>query len=214
VSIYGGGLGPKAGAGGKLDAEGILETRVSGVEVRFNGRPAPLFYVQENQINAQAPYGLAEESQAVIEVTYNGNPRGAVTVPVAEAAPGLFAVPGDPKRGVIINEDWSVNAESLPAGRNSLITLYATGEGLTTGENLDGKPAPSSPPFPQPRLPVSLTIGGYPAEILYAGSAPSFAGLMQINARVPGGFLPAGQLPVVLRVGGYTSQPGITIAVQ
>lgn len=214
VSIFGGGLGPKAGAGAKLGSAGVLETRVAEVEVRFNGRPAPLFYVQESQINAQAPYELAGEPRAVIEVAFNGNPRGAVTVPVAEAAPGLFAIPGDPKQGVIINEDWSVNSELLPARRNSVITIYATGEGLTTGENVDGKPAPSTPPFPRPLLPVTLTIGGYEAAILYAGSAPGFAGLMQINARVPGGFLPSGRQPVVLTVGRYSSQPGISMAVE
>ena len=70
------------------------------------------------------------------------------------------------------------------------------------------------PPLGAPRLPVSLTIAGIPAEILYAGSAPGFVGLMQINARIPAGFVPPGDLPVVLRVGPYQSSAGVTLAVQ
>ncbi|PYT34845.1 MAG: hypothetical protein DMG58_03770 [Acidobacteria bacterium] len=47
--------------------------------------------------------------------------------------------------------------------------LYATGEGLTHPAGSDGKLATA--PFPTPVLPVTLTVGGYPAQILFAGEA-------------------------------------------
>jgi uncharacterized protein (TIGR03437 family) len=59
-----------------------------------------------------------------------------------------------------------------------------------------------------------LTIGGYTAALLYAGPAPGYPGLMQINAQIPGGFLPPGILPVVLSIGSANSQDGVTIAVK
>ena len=53
-----------------------------------------------------------------------------------------------------------------------------------------------------------------PASILFAGEAPGFVGVMQINAQVPSGFVPPGGLALVLTVGSYQSPAGVTIAVQ
>jgi uncharacterized protein (TIGR03437 family) len=57
-------------------------------------------------------------------------------------------------------------------------------------------------------------MGGIGANILFAGEAPGFVGLMQINAQVPSGFVPPGDLPVVLTVGLNQSPGGVTIAVK
>ena len=111
-----------------------------------------------------------------------------------------------------INQDTSLNTERTPAPRGSIVTFYATGEGQTDPEGVDGRLA--VPPLPKPLQKVSLTIGGFPAEIMYAGAAPGYAGLIQVNARVPGGFAPTGVLPVILWVGDKPSQPGLTVAVR
>lgn len=66
-------------------------------------------------------------------------------------------------------------------------------------------------PFPTPVLPVRVTIGGADAEILYAGRAPGFAGLIQINARV--GNLTGLDLALLVLVGDNASQPGLTLTV-
>jgi hypothetical protein len=47
-------------------------------------------------------------------------------------------------------------------------------------------------------LPV-LIMAGIPAEIMFARSAPGLLGILQINARTPGGFVSAGRLPCSLR---------------
>jgi uncharacterized protein (TIGR03437 family) len=69
-------------------------------------------------------------------------------------------------------------------------------------------------PYGTPQLPVSLTIGGVAADVIWAGSAPGFVGLLQINARIPGGFIPTGDLPVILTIGTYRSAAGVTIAIE
>jgi uncharacterized protein (TIGR03437 family) len=92
------------------------------------------------------------------------------------------------------------------------VTLIATGEGALTPAAVSGRAAQE--PGGQPVLPVTLRIGGNPSEILSAAAAPGMIGMLAISARVPGGFVPTGILPVVLSVGQGSSQAGVTIAVK
>jgi uncharacterized protein (TIGR03437 family) len=57
--------------------------------------------------------------------------------------------------------------------------------------------------------PVSLTFGGSSANILYAGLAPGFPGLYQINAKVPAG-VTGDQVPVVVTQGGQSGSTVVT----
>lgn len=63
--------------------------------------------------------------------------------------------------------------------------------------------------------PVSLTIGGQPAQIYYAGAAPyEVWGMLQVTAFVPNGLAPGAQ-PLVLKIGqNDNSAQGVTVAVQ
>ena len=101
---------------------------------------------------------------------------------------------------------------SNPAVAGSIITLYATGEGKTTPDSIDGRPA--EPPLSRPNLPVRAFIGGIEAEVVYAGGAPGIvAGVMQVNVRLPNS-LPAGHVEAQIAVGNFRSQLGVTVAVR
>jgi uncharacterized protein (TIGR03437 family) len=203
VTIYGVGIGPTAAATGVFDAAGLLATSLAGIEVRFGGVAAPLFYAQSNQINAQVPYTATGGAATHVETLLHGQPTGAADVTVEAAAPALFPA--------VVNQDGSINAEAAPAARGTVLTLYATGEGLTDRGNVAGQVAAA--PYPRPAQPVTLTIGSVATKLFYAGSAPGFAGLLQINAVVPGGFLRSGLASVQLIVGSAASPP-ITIWLQ
>ena len=63
-------------------------------------------------------------------------------------------------------------------------------------------------------LSVTVTIGGKSATTNYAGQAPqAVAGIMQVNALVPDGVTPGSAVPVAIKVGDFTTQSGVTIAV-
>jgi hypothetical protein len=61
-----------------------------------------------------------------------------------------------------------------PAPCGTILTLYATGEGVTDDAHIAGQSAQA--PYAHPRLAVTLAIAGVSAETLYAGSAPGFPG--------------------------------------
>ena len=201
-SINGEGLGPPSGAVGQFDSNGSLERQVSGVAVLVNGMPAPVYFASGGQVNAQAPYSLQQASQARVRVSYAGELSNEVVTSVAATAPGLFEYPGEQGRVLAVHADGSLNAPGHPARAGDIVVLYATGEGVTTPPAGDGVRA--AEPYPQPAAEVTLLIGGQPADLLYAGSAPDFVGLMQINARVPGGV--SGEVPVTLAAGTQVSK--------
>ena len=212
VSIFGLSIGPVTPSDGTLDASGMIASEVAQTSVLFDGAAAPLFYVQNSQINAQAPYEIAGKSTVDVEVFFQGQSRGKVTVPVAASAPAIFTVSAGTGPAIALNENGMLNSPMEPAARGSIVTLYATGDGVENPAAVDGQPA--ADPLPKPTLPVTLTMGGYPADILSAGAAPGFAGLLQINARVPSGLASTGSVPVVLRIGAASSQTGVTLAVR
>ena len=84
-----------------------------------------------------------------------------------------------------------------PATLGGMVVLFATGFGLWPDlpENVVGITARN-----YTQNPVTLTIGGLPARLYYAGIAPYQPAMMQINAYVPQGLSPGPQ-PVVLKIG-------------
>jgi uncharacterized protein (TIGR03437 family) len=59
----------------------------------------------------------------------------------------------------------------------------------------------------------TVTIGGMVAQVSSSGLAPGAVGLYQVNVQVPAGSPAGDAVPVILSIGGVTSNTG-TIAVQ
>jgi uncharacterized protein (TIGR03437 family) len=190
----------------------VYGSGLAGVQaVLFNGTAGPLLYATAGQLAAVTPYGV---NGANVQVTVQGGGASAspVTVALAPTVPGVFTIDGSGRgQAAALNQDNSVNAATAPAAPGSVLSLYVTGEGQTSPPGVDGKPAAA--PLPQPLAPVSVTLGGLPAQVQYAGGAPGIiAGVMQVNVTVPLGAL--GVVPVVVTVGGVASQAGVTVVVR
>ncbi len=208
VTLYGAGLGPSFGTQFQI-SNGSIGTQLGGTTVSFNGIAAPIIYTSSTQVSAIVPYGVSG-ANAQVTVSYQGQSSTAVTVPLAASAPSLFSLnqTGAGQVAAINAIDGSVNTAANPVKIGSFISLYATGEGQTTPAGVDGKIASGSV-LPAPNLKVSVTVGGIPAVVQYAGAAPSeVAGVMQVNVQIPAGVQPGGYVPVVLQVGNAATTAG------
>jgi uncharacterized protein (TIGR03437 family) len=225
VTIYGTNLSsPPQSA--QFSALGQYPTTLGGTTVTVNGVQAALLYVSQTQINAIAPYEIAGQQTAKVSVTRDGSILISVQAPVSDTSPGIFtATQNGAGQGAILNNPipglpGTVNSSSNPAPQGSVVSIFATGSGLWNptlpdGIVMLGPYHDDSRTIYIPVAPVSLTIGGQPAKIAYAGPAPYMpVGVIQINAVVPTG-IGAGQQPIVLTIGANNnSQQSVTVAVQ
>ncbi len=205
--------GPKELVGAALNASGLYDTVRGETRFLFDGVAAPLIYVREDQSSGIVPYSVNGKSSVQVVVEYKGVRSAPVTLPVSTAAPGLFAAnQAGTGPGAIYNQDGRPNAAANPAAKGSVVVLFGTGEGQTTPGGVDGKIAATE--YPKPVQTVTVTVGGRPATVLYAGAIPGQVfGLFQVNIQLPAE-VPAGNQPVVVTVGGVASQTGLTVAVQ
>jgi uncharacterized protein (TIGR03437 family) len=191
---------------------GVLPTQSHGVKVLFNDVPAPIVSIAPGEIDAVVPYEIAGAASASVVVQNGSAMTAAFNVGVAESAPGLFTLDDTGAgAGAILNSDFTVNTRTSPAHPGSLIVLYGTGHGRSKGGDRSGAIVTSTS---EPELPVSVTIGGEPAQVLYAGTAPGLASILQVNVLVPSDLAPNPAVPVVLTVGQASSPFGVTLAVK
>jgi uncharacterized protein (TIGR03437 family) len=214
VVLYGSGLGPAQLTQYRLDpTSGLVGTSLAGTRVIFNGTPGPVLYTSATQIAAVAPYSIAGANVQVF-VQYQGATSAPVTLPVAPVAPALFTADssGKGQAAAYNNQDGTLNGAAHPAKVGSYISLWLTGAGQMNPTGVDG--LPGAAPLPQPAAAVSVTIGGQSVTPQYAGQAPTaVAGVMQINAQIPSGIQTGTAVPVVVQVGGVSTQAGVTVAV-
>ena len=218
ISIFGLSIGPPEAALLVVE-DGQIGSELAGTRVLFDGVPAPLIHVSANQINAIVPYAVAGQASTQVQVERGGAWSNIVTFDVAEASPGIFTLNqtgGGQAAALNVEADGSltVNGPGNPVARGGMVVLYATGEGQTDPPGSDGQIV-SGAAVPMPLLPVTATIGGVPAQVVYSGPAPgSVAGLLQINAVTSEQVAPGPAVPVVITVGDQPSQSGPTIAVE
>lgn len=214
ITLDGFGAGPSYYAAFGLNPNGSVATYAGGARILFDGEPAPLIFATPYQTSAIVPYEVANRKSTSIQVEYDGVASLAWGVPVASAAPAIFTLDGSGiGRSSVLNQDNTINGPANPASHGTVIQVFATGEGQTSPPGVTGSVTGSN--LKKPLLPVKLTIGGFDAQVLYAGSAPdAVAGLLQVNAIVPLAVLSGPALPISLSIGDLVSPTGTTIAVQ
>jgi len=170
VSLYGATLGADSAAATSLP----LPTTLGGTQILAGANPIGLQFAGPTQVNAILP----EDTAGLLTLTVK-SPGGAskINVLIEPAVPAIFTQTGTGSglasavqaiSGVVITAESKVRP-------GDAISLYLTGLGAT--ETRDG--------LQWAKLPPKLFIGNREAQILYAGRAPGYAGLDQINFIVP-----------------------------
>ena len=193
-------------------AQSPLPKEISGLFLQFGGNTyAPLFFVSGTQVNFQVPWELSGQS-VTLTATVDGQAGAAQTIPLAPFAPAIFTVGAQGSGpGAILDASYQLVNSSNPTTAGATILIYCTGLGQVTNQPATGSPAPLSP-LSWSAIPT-VTIGGVLANVSFSGLAPGYVGLYQVNVLVPAGLAAGDAVPVVLSMGGVTSNTAV-IAVQ
>ena len=215
IVIFGSGIGPPQLTRGTV-TNGVVDTSVAATRVLFDGIASPMIYALSSQTSAMAPYEVTGRSTVNVVVEYQGVQSSPVEYTLTPTAPGIYSQNAQGTGpGAILNQDYSINLPATPASKGSVVAVYMTGEGYTVGA-ADGAIATG---LLSPVLPVTATVGGIPATVIYAGTAPGIVtGAMQVNVQIPLNAPSGPSVPIVITVGTGTSaastQNGITVSVQ
>ncbi|HYZ82817.1 MAG TPA: PQQ-binding-like beta-propeller repeat protein [Bryobacteraceae bacterium] len=214
VTLFGRGIGPDSGVlAPSFPAVASLPTSLGDTQVFFNGVAAPLLFAQANQVNAIVPFEVVGPGTADVEISHSGQMTQTVTVSVVEKQPGIFTIGGTGSgQAIVQNADGSLNSSSNLAAKGSTVSIFATGAGQTTPALPDGAFAPND--FSRPILRITVLIGGIGAEVIDARVPQGlFAGLIQVDVRIPAGAPSGPQVSLELGVGDVLSPP-TTLAIQ
>ncbi len=183
ATVFGTKLGPDNGVKGDQDSQGLLPKSLGGTTILADGIPAPLFYVSSTQINFQIPYEVAGKSKTHLVIQPSAAQASELDVALAPANFALFTIDGT--QPIVLNQDYSYNTATTPIAAGSAVILYGTGQGLLDQPLATGAPGPTAPPFPVPTLPITATVNGETANVLFCGIAPEMIGVLQINLQIP-----------------------------
>jgi len=198
ISIFGLQFAPRDAAATTVP----LPAELGSVSVTLNNRSLPLLYVSGTQINAQLPFDVS--GPVTLRVTTPNAASAEVQATVAEVAPAIF-------NGAILRRDFTVVNFNAPADPGEFISVYLTGLGRVNGSIVAGQAAPTTQLLTV-RVPVEVRIGDLTVTAAFAGLAPGFVGLYQVNAQVPEG-IEGGSHPLRIVAGGVLSNT-ITLPVR
>ena len=198
VSVYGNLLA----AGTASATSTSLPLQLSDAQVMLGGTPIPLYYASPSHINVVIPESASGLARLGVQ---NASGSHTINVLVEPAAPSVFTQ----------DSSGIGAAAALRAVNNVLVTadnplhvgeyveLFLTGLGVTAP--LNGLDYANQRP--------TVMISGQDCRVTYAGRAPGYPGLDQINCVVPSG-LSSDDLAPLTVTSGIRSSNTVTVAVR
>jgi uncharacterized protein (TIGR03437 family) len=182
----------------------LVGTTVKVQDAAGTERLAPLFYVSPTQVNYQIPPGTAAGPATVVVTSGDGRISVGVTI-IAAAAPSIFTTNQTGTGAAAALDAFTFTGPPFAAtranGEPNIIAIFGTGLGADATD-VDGNVSAS----------VQVKVDGNPAVVQYAGRAPGFVGLNQLNIVLPAGIAPGTHTVVVARNGATSN--AVTIAIR
>lgn len=160
-----------------------LPTGLGATSLTANGQPVGLLRVASDAITFVMPWATAGAGRIRLKATVAGTNSNEIAVRATPASPGFFSMTGDGLGTVVgIHADGSLITADSPAAPGEVVTLYASGLGALTTSVAEYAAAAGANVT---SVPVQVDVAGVQAEVRYAGAAPNFPGVYQINIVIP-----------------------------
>lgn len=203
-------------ASSSLSASGLpLPTSLGSTSLVANGQPAGLVSVAPNEITFLMPWATGGSGKIRLKATVGGVDSNEITVRSAPASVGYFSANGKGLGTIIAtHSDGSAITANSPAAAGETVVLYASGLGTLAKPVAEYDWPTSGDPT---SVPVQADVAGIQATVLYAGAAPGFPGVYQINIVIPQGVtIPPGAPGANVRIfEGYAqTHPKVTIPIR
>jgi len=186
---------------------GPAPTSLDGVTIHVNGVASPLLYVSGQQINFQAPFGIAGGAQASIKFASTlSHLSDSLTLPIVATNPAAFLNTETPSNALAtctttdpasvnglfplaFNPDGSLNTCLNPAPAGSIVMLFLNGLGVTS-------------------RPVVTATGTTAARVISVSALPdAISGIWRVNIQISPD-APAGGTQMSLTAGGVSVRDG------
>jgi len=180
--------------------------------VTIGGVKAPLQFVSPGQINAQVPWGVAPGTAGVVVTRKGIGSSVSYSAPISQYSPAAYTFGGVQQAIAINNSDFTITSPTPtfgpygahPAAAGDAVFFYASGLGpLDQAPPADG--VNSIDATRKTANPLTVTIGGVPAKVDFAGLAPQFTGVYQVNVFIPAGIPANAAAPMLLSINGVDS---------
>ncbi len=213
VSIYGSAMA----SGLTVAASTPFPTDLAGTQVLLAGRRLPLYFTVDGQINALVPYDVPLNVPQLLVVRRGNALSTPESVVVAQAQPAVFTKnQSGTGEGIVVGAKPDgtqfLVSPTAPATAGDVLIIYCSGLGAVDVPTAAGTTAPSSP-LARTANPVTVTVGGRNATVLFSGLTPSTVGLYQVNALVPEGVTPGSAVELLLSTAGRSSG-AVTVAIR
>ena len=166
----------------------------------LDGTPLNILLASPFQINAVVPATVTTGAHNLTVNSAFGAAQQSVTV--VSVAPGIFQV-GNPPAGAVTNTSYALIGPTNPLPRGQTLLIFATGLGAVTQKGS----------LSTTNAPVTVILNGAELPTQFAGLAPGFPGLYQVNVAIPTSTAPGFGLALALKVGGQTGN-SVPVAVQ